>query len=111
MEVPLDVAAARMVTAIERRRKSYSFPLWLALFLAVLRCLPPTLADAIVSTVRIRKFRRTQAQHRKIGASPAMAADDRRHSRTLPSSEPTNQPFVGDKALNIGTETAPHRIE
>ena len=111
MEVPLDVAAARMVKAIERRRKSYSFPLWLALFLAVLRCLPPTLADAIVSTVRFRKFRRTQAQHRKIGAPPAMAADDRRHSRTLPSSEPTNQPFVGDKVLNTGTETAPHRIE
>jgi short-subunit dehydrogenase len=71
MEVPLDVAAARMVKAIGRRRRSYSFPLWLALFLAVLRCLPPTLADAIVSTVRSRKFRRTQVQKRENGAPPA----------------------------------------
>lgn len=54
MEVPLDVAAARMMRAIERRHKSYSFPLSLVLFLAIIRCLPPTLADAIVSMVRSR---------------------------------------------------------
>ena len=54
LKVPLDVATAHMVKAIERRRKSYSFPKWLALSLAVLRCLPPTVADAIVSTIRFR---------------------------------------------------------
>jgi len=111
MEVPLVVAAARMVKAIERRRKSYSFPQWLAFLLAVLRYLPPTLADAIVSTVRFRKFRRTQVQHQEIDAPSATAAGDRRHPRTLPTSEPTTHPFVGEKALNIGTGTAPHRIE
>ncbi len=71
MEVPLEVAAARMVKAIERRHKSYSFPLWLALFLAVLRCLPPTMADAIVSAVRSRAIRRAQVEDRESDAPPA----------------------------------------
>lgn len=54
LEVPIEVAAERMVTAIERRYKSQSFPLRLALFLTFLRCLPPTLADPIVRTVCAR---------------------------------------------------------
>jgi short-subunit dehydrogenase len=111
MEVPLDVAAARMVKAIERRRRSYSFPQWLAFFLAVFHCLPPTLADAIVSTVRFRKLRPTQVQHREIDAPSATAAGDRRDLRTLPTSELTTHPFVGEEVLNIGTGTAPHRME
>ena len=66
MEVPLDVAAARMVKAIERRRKSYSFPKWLAFSLAVLRCLPPTVADAIVqqrpASAKFARLRRNTAR-------------------------------------------------
>ncbi len=111
MEVPLDMAAARMVKAIERRRRSYSFPQSLAFFLAVLRCLPPTFADAIVSTVRFRKVRRTQSQHREIGAPPATAVADRHDLRTLPTSEVTNHPFVGEEILKTGTGVAPRRME
>lgn len=48
LEVPLEVAAARMVNAIDRRYKSHSFPLRLVLLLTFLRCLPPTLSDPIV---------------------------------------------------------------
>lgn len=48
LEVPIDVAAARMVRAIERRVRSQAFPRRLALLLTFLRCLPPTLADPIV---------------------------------------------------------------
>jgi short-subunit dehydrogenase len=58
MDVPLDVAAGRMVRAIEQRKKSCAFPLWPFLALSVLRVVPPTLADAIVSTIRSRTFRR-----------------------------------------------------
>lgn len=80
LKVPLDVAVARMVKAIERRRKRYSFPQWLALFLAVLRYLPPTFADSIVSTVRFHKIRRTRRRqrHREIDAPSATAVGDRR---------------------------------
>jgi len=108
LKVPLDVAAARIVKAIEQRRRTYSFPKWLAWSLAILRCLPPTLADAIVSVVRLRKVRRTQES----GASPATAAADRLRLRTVPTtSELAGHPFVADKVLAIGTETAPHRVE
>jgi short-subunit dehydrogenase len=98
MRVTLDVAAARMVKAIERRRKSYSFPKWPAFLLAVLRCLPPTFADAIVSTVRFRKVRRAPMQHGEIDAPPATTSGDRPRLRILPPSEPTSRPLVGDGA-------------
>ena len=110
MKVPLDVATACMVKAIERRRKSYSFPRRLAFFLAVLRCLPPTLADAIVSTAHFRKVRRTQMKHREIDAPPATAAGDR-HLTTLPTSELTTFSVVNERVLESGTGTAPYRIE
>jgi short-subunit dehydrogenase len=111
MEVPLDVAAARMVKSIERRRRSHSFPRWLAFFLTVLRCLPPALADAIVSTVRFRKLRRTQVRHRAIDAALGTPVGDRRDLRTLPTSELATHPFVGEEILKIGTGTAPRRME
>jgi short-subunit dehydrogenase len=77
MEVPIDVAAARMVKSIERRRRSYSFPQRLAFFLAVLRCLPPAFSDAIVSAARFRKVRRARSKHREIDAPPVAAVADR----------------------------------
>ncbi len=51
LEMPIDMAAARMVKAIERRRRSYAFPLRLVLILAALRCVPPAWADAIVGAL------------------------------------------------------------
>jgi short-subunit dehydrogenase len=51
LEVPIDIAAARMVKAIERRRRSYAFPLPLVLTLAALRCVPPAWADVIVGAL------------------------------------------------------------
>lgn len=58
VKVSADTAVARMVRAIEHRKKTCTFPLWMALVLAMLRCLPPTLADAVVSAIRSRtKFR------------------------------------------------------
>jgi short-subunit dehydrogenase len=53
-EVPFDAAVSRMVRAIERRQRSCSFPLAPALLFTVLRCLPPTLADAVVAALRSR---------------------------------------------------------
>src|SRR5262249_43832903 len=47
-EVPLEIAGARMVKAIERRYRSDSFPLRLVLLLGALRCIPPAWSDAIV---------------------------------------------------------------
>ena len=51
MEVPLDMAAARMVKAIERRYRSDAFPLRLGLLLAALRCIPPAWADVVVTAL------------------------------------------------------------
>jgi short-subunit dehydrogenase len=51
MEVPLDIAAARMVKAIERRYRSDAFPLRLVLLLAALRCIPPAWADLVVTAL------------------------------------------------------------
>ena len=51
LEIPLDVAAARMVRAIERRYRSDAFPLRLVLLLAALRCIPPPWADIVVSSL------------------------------------------------------------
>jgi short-subunit dehydrogenase len=48
MEVPIDVAAERMVKAIERRYRSDAFPLRFVLLLAALRCIPPAWADMVV---------------------------------------------------------------
>jgi len=78
MEVPLEAAAARMVKAIEWRRRSYSFPRRLAFFLAFLRCLPPAFADAIVSAVRFRKLRHARSKQREISAPPATAVGEDR---------------------------------
>jgi short-subunit dehydrogenase len=113
MKVPLDVAAARMVKAIERRRKTYSFPKWLAWSLAALRCLPPTVADALVSKARfLRKGRQTQAQRSEIDPSPAAAPADRPRRRMVPTtSEMATHAFASEAVLEIGTETAPHRVE
>jgi short-subunit dehydrogenase len=111
MEVPLDAAVARMVKAIERRHRSYSFPRWLAFFLAVFHCLPPTLADAIVSWVRFRKLRQRQLQLREIDAPLATPAADRGDLRALRSRELTGHPFVGEDILDIGTGPAPRRMK
>jgi short-subunit dehydrogenase len=54
MDIPVDVAAERMVRAIERRKRTYAFPLWPVLFLATLRCLPVSLADTVVGMIRSR---------------------------------------------------------
>ena len=51
MEVPLEMAAARMVKAIERRSRSDAFPLRLVLLLAALRCIPPAWADMAVTAL------------------------------------------------------------
>jgi len=51
LEVPVDMAAARMVKAIERRYRSDAFPLRLVLLLAALRCIPPAWADAVVTAL------------------------------------------------------------
>ncbi len=51
MEVPLDMAAARMVKAIERRYRGDAFPLRFVLLLAALRCIPPAWADIVVSAL------------------------------------------------------------
>lgn len=107
MEVPLDVAAARMVKAIERRRRSYSFPRRLAFALAVLRCLPPPLVDAIISKARARKVHKTRAPQRGINAPTATAAGDR-HLKAPPAPDPTTFPFTDDE---VRTTTAPYRNE
>ena len=58
MDISIDMAATRIVNAIEQRQKTCAFPLRLALILSVLRFVPPTMADAIISTMRSRtKFR------------------------------------------------------
>ena len=51
MEVALDVAADRMVKAIERRYRSDAFPLRFVLLLAALRCIPPAWADLVVTAL------------------------------------------------------------
>lgn len=51
LEVPLDMAAARMVKAIQRRYRSDAFPLRLVLLLAALRCIPPAWADVVVTAL------------------------------------------------------------
>ncbi len=51
LEVPLDVAATRMVKAIKRRYRSDAFPLRLVLLLAALRCIPPAWADVVVTAL------------------------------------------------------------
>jgi short-subunit dehydrogenase len=51
LEVPLDVAAARMVKAIRHRYRSDAFPLPYVVLLAALRCIPPSWADLIVSSL------------------------------------------------------------
>jgi short-subunit dehydrogenase len=61
-EVPLEVAAARMVKAIRLRYRSDAFPLPYVIVLAALRCIPPSWADLIVSTlIRAAAPRRTAA--------------------------------------------------
>jgi short-subunit dehydrogenase len=110
-EVPLDTAVARMVKAIEGRRRVYSFPRWLAFCLAVFRCLPPTLADAAVSKVRFRKLRQSQVQHREIDAPSDTPAGDRSDLRALRARELTTHAFVGDDILDIGNGPAPRRVE
>jgi short-subunit dehydrogenase len=51
LEVPLDMAATRMVKAIERRYRSDAFPLRLVLLLTALRWIPPAWADLVVTTL------------------------------------------------------------
>lgn len=51
LDVPLEMAAARMVKAIERRSRSDAFPLRLVLLLAALRCIPPAWADMAVTAL------------------------------------------------------------
>jgi short-subunit dehydrogenase len=111
MEVPLDAAVARMANAIERRHRTHSFPRWLAFFLAVFHCLPPTLADAIVSWVRFRKLRQRQSQLPEIDASLATPVGDRGDLRALRARELTGDPFVGEDILDIGTGQAPRRMK
>jgi short-subunit dehydrogenase len=111
MEVPLDAAVARMVKAIERRHRSYSFPQWLAFFLAVFHCLPPTLADAIVSWVRFRKLRQRQSEHREIDAPLAAPAGDHGDLRALQVRELSGHPFVGEDILEVQTGPAPRRMK
>jgi short-subunit dehydrogenase len=69
MDIPADVAAERMVRAIERRKRTYAFPLWPVLFLAILRCLPAALADAVVGMIRSRS---------KVGRQSPRAAQNKR---------------------------------
>ena len=64
MEVPIDIAAERMVKAIERRYRSDAFPLRFVLLLAALRCIPPTWADWVVGTLIRATGARGQAPHR-----------------------------------------------
>jgi short-subunit dehydrogenase len=64
MEVPLDVAAERMVKAIERRYRSDAFPLRFVLLLAALRCIPPAWADMIVAALSRTAGVRGQAPQR-----------------------------------------------
>src|SRR5262249_40915655 len=51
MEVPVEIAAARMVRAIDRRYRSDAFPLRLVLLLAAHRLIPPAWSDAIVTAL------------------------------------------------------------
>ncbi len=51
LEVPLDVAAARMVNAIRRRYRSDAFPLPFVILLAALRLIPPSWADLFVTAL------------------------------------------------------------
>jgi short-subunit dehydrogenase len=51
LDVPLDMAATRMVKAIERRYRSDAFPLRLVVLLAALRCIPPAWADLVVTAL------------------------------------------------------------
>lgn len=83
--VPLDAAAARMTKAIVRRRRTYSFPRWLAFLLAVFHCLPPTLADPMVSWVRFRKLRQRQLQVRDIDAPLVTPRDPPSMGRSTPN--------------------------
>jgi short-subunit dehydrogenase len=51
LEVPMDIAAARMVKAIRRRYRSDAFPLPFVVLLAALRCIPPSWADLVVTAL------------------------------------------------------------
>lgn len=51
LEVPLDIAAERMVKAIRRRSRSDAFPLPYVTLLAALRCIPPSWADLVVTAL------------------------------------------------------------
>jgi short-subunit dehydrogenase len=64
MEVPLDIAADRMVKAIERRYRSDAFPLRFVLLLAALRCIPPAWADMVVTALIRTAGARGQAPQR-----------------------------------------------
>jgi short-subunit dehydrogenase len=64
MEVPIEIAAERMVKAIERRYRSDAFPLRFVLLLAALRCIPPAWADWVVGTLIHATGARGQAPQR-----------------------------------------------
>jgi short-subunit dehydrogenase len=70
MEVPIDIAAERMVKAIERRYRSDAFPLRFVLLLAALRCMPPAWADWVVGTL----IRATRTRGRAPQRTPPPAA-------------------------------------
>jgi len=99
------------VKAIERRHRSYSFPRWLAFFLAVFHCLPPRLADAIVSWVRFRKLRQRPLQLGKIDAPLATPVGDRGDLRALRTRERNGRPLVGENILEIRTGPASRRMK